>query len=142
MGRTTVECASRIPSGVKAAANRKLDAWCFIHTIWDEVIIVSLTRAATISIHVPAVLRACCEGAPELSLSAPSVRAALEQLEQRYPSLYRSICDETGTVRRHVNLFVNTDHVRDREGLDTRLEPGDVVTILPAISGGLTCRSE
>ena len=59
-----------------------------------------------------------------------------EDLEQRYPSLYRNICDETGAVRRHMNLFVNTSHVRDREGLDTALVTGDVVTILPAISGG------
>jgi len=94
----------------------------------------------TITIHVPAPLRACCEGASELSLSAPSVRAALEQLERSHPSLYRSICDETGTVRRHVNLFVNRSHMRDREGLDTTLVPGDVLTILPAVSGGSTCR--
>ena len=46
------------------------------------------------------------------------------------------ICDETGQVRRHVNLFVNTAHVRDRDGLDTALVAGDVLTILPAVSGG------
>jgi molybdopterin converting factor small subunit len=90
----------------------------------------------TITIHLPAVLRACCEGASELLLSAPSLRAVLEQIERSHPSLYRSICDETGTVRRHVNLFVNTSHMRDREGLDTALVPGDVITILPAVSGG------
>jgi adenylyltransferase/sulfurtransferase len=90
----------------------------------------------TITIHIPAALRACCESARELSLSAPSVRAVLEQIEQRHPSLYRSICDETGTVRRHVNLFVNTSHMRDLEGLDTALVSGDVLTILPAVSGG------
>ncbi len=90
----------------------------------------------TITIHVPAPLRACCEGASELALSAASVRAALEQIERSHPSLYRSICDETGTPRRHVNLFVNASHVRDREGLDTALVSGDVLTILPAVSGG------
>jgi molybdopterin converting factor small subunit len=90
----------------------------------------------TITIHIPGVLRACCEGASELSLSASSVRVALEQIERSYPALYRSVCDETGTVRRHVNLFVNTSHIRDREGLDTALASGDVVTILPAVSGG------
>ena len=90
----------------------------------------------TITIHVPATLRDCCEGASELMLTAPSVRAALEQLERSHPSLYRSVCDETGMVRRHMNLFVNTSHVRDLEGLDTALVPGDVITILPAISGG------
>jgi MoaD family protein len=81
-------------------------------------------------------LRDRCEGASELTLSAPNVRTALEQLERRHPSLYRDVCDETGAVRRHVGLFVNTSHVREREGLDTTLNPGDVVTILPAVSGG------
>jgi molybdopterin converting factor small subunit len=90
----------------------------------------------SIKIRVPTPLRAYCEGASELSLSAPNVRAALEQLERSHPSLYRNICDETGAVRRHVNLFVNSSHLRDREGLDTALVPGDVIMILPAISGG------
>jgi molybdopterin converting factor small subunit len=90
----------------------------------------------TITIRVPAPLRAYCQGAPELSLSAPSVRAALEQLERSHPSLYLCVCDETGKVRRHVNLFVNTSHIRDREGLDTSLVSGDVIMILPAVSGG------
>jgi molybdopterin converting factor small subunit len=90
----------------------------------------------TITIHVPAPLRAYCGGAAQLSLSAPSVRVALERIEQSHPSLYRSVCDETGRVRRHVNLFVNTADVRDLDGLDTPLELGDVLTILPAVSGG------
>ena len=89
-----------------------------------------------ITIHIPGPLRPCCEGASELFLSAPSVRAALEQLEGSHPALHRSVCDETGAVRRHVNLFVNTSHVRDREGLDTALVSGDIITILPAVSGG------
>lgn len=93
-------------------------------------------RIMTIAIRVPAVLRACCDGATELNLAAASVRAALEQLERSHPTLYRSVCDETGAVRRHINLFVNHDHMRDREGLDTALVAGDVLTILPAVSGG------
>ncbi len=89
-----------------------------------------------VTILVPAPLRACCGGAAELRLEAPSVRAVLEELERDQPALYRSVCDETGKVRRHVNLFVNTADVRDREGLDTALAPGDKLTILPAVSGG------
>ena len=61
---------------------------------------------------------------------------APEQIEQQLPSLYRCICDETGAVRRHINLVVNTSHGRDLEGLDTALVSGDIVTILPAVSGG------
>ena len=95
-----------------------------------------MTREPTIKIHVPGPLRDYCGGARELMLPASSVRLALEELERRHPSLYRNVCDETGAVRRHVNVFVNTSHIRDREGLDSLLVPGDVVTILPAISGG------
>ncbi len=69
-------------------------------------------------------------------MSAPNVRAALEELERSHPELYRSVCDETGAVRRHIGLFVNKHHLRDRDGLDTALAPGDVLTILPAVSGG------
>jgi len=95
-----------------------------------------MTGATTITVQVPGPLRDCCAGASELALSATSVRAVLEEIERRHPALHRSICDETGTVRRHVNLFVNTNNIRDRNGLDTPLAPGDTVTILPAVSGG------
>jgi len=64
------------------------------------------------------------------------MRFRVEELERRYPALYRNVCDETGAVRRHINVFVNTHHMRDRAGLDTPLSPGDEVTILPAVSGG------
>ena len=92
--------------------------------------------ATNVTVHVPGMLRDCCDGASELRVSAQNVRAVLEQLERRHPLLYRSVCDETGAVRRHVNLFVNASHVRDREGLDTALVSGDLLTILPAVSGG------
>ena len=94
------------------------------------------TSAMTITVLVPSPLRDCCAGASEIAMSASNVRAVLEELERRHPALHRSVCDETGTVRRHINLFVNTNHMRDRNGLDTPLAPGDVVTILPAVSGG------
>lgn len=90
----------------------------------------------SISVQIPTMLRAECGGAAELRLSAATVRDALEQLERSHPGLYRSVCDETGSVRRHVNLFVNDSFLRQREGLETALVPGDVLTIMPAVSGG------
>ena len=90
----------------------------------------------TITLHVFGSLRTYCEGAAQLSIAAATVRAALEDLERSQSALYRNICDETGAVRRHLNVFVNSDNVRDLNGVDTRLTPGDVVTILPAVSGG------
>jgi molybdopterin converting factor small subunit len=95
-----------------------------------------MADAKTVTIYVPAALRAYSEGASELSVSSQSVRDVLEQLERNHPALHRCVCDETGAVRRHINLFVNASHVRDLQGLDTALVPGDVLTILPAVSGG------
>jgi molybdopterin synthase sulfur carrier subunit len=92
--------------------------------------------APTITIHVPGPLRTYCAGASELSIPARTVRAALEDLERSQSALYRNICDETGTVRRHLNVFVNSDNMRDLNGVDTSLTAGDVVTIVPAVSGG------
>jgi molybdopterin synthase sulfur carrier subunit len=95
-----------------------------------------MSASPDVTIHVPAMLRGCCGGAKELSFPATSVRAALDEIERRHPALHSRICDETGAVRRHVNVFVNVVHMRDREGLDTPLVPGDVLTIVPAVSGG------
>jgi molybdopterin synthase sulfur carrier subunit len=91
---------------------------------------------APVIVRIPRPLRAAASGVSELSLSASDVRSALRAVETSHPNLYSSICDETGAVRRHVNLFVNTLHVRDRNGLDTPLQAGDVITILPSVSGG------
>ena len=92
--------------------------------------------APNITIHVFGQLREYCAGASELRISAPTVRATLDTLERDQPLLYRNLCDETGKVRRHLNVFVNTENVRDRDGIDTTLAAGDVVTFLPAVSGG------
>jgi molybdopterin converting factor small subunit len=95
-----------------------------------------MTLATTITVRVPTPLRECCGGASRVVVSADSMRAVLAQLESSYPALHRSVCDETGKVRPHIGLFVNSFHVRDRNGLDTMLAPGDVVHIFPAVSGG------
>jgi MoaD family protein len=89
-----------------------------------------------VKVHVPSPLRPYCGGEQRLAVGAATVGAALEELAKSHPALHRCICDETGAVRRHVNLFVNTSHVRDLAGLETPLSPGDEIAIIPAVSGG------
>ena len=92
--------------------------------------------APVITIHVPGPLRPYCGGVSRLSLAAATVRAALAHLERNQAALYRNVCDETGALRRHLNVFVNADNIRDLQGLDTALTSGDVLAFLPAVSGG------
>jgi molybdopterin converting factor small subunit len=95
-----------------------------------------MAAAPTITLHVLGALREYCGGAEQLPIAASTVRAALADLERNQAALYRNVCDETGTVRRHLNVFVNADNVRDLDGVDTTLKAGDVLTVLPAVSGG------
>lgn len=91
----------------------------------------------TVTLHLPGILRAYSGGRSQLSLEAANVRALLDVIERELPQLYPNLCEETGAVRRHLNVFVNADNTRDLAlGLDTPLAPGDVVTFLPAVSGG------
>lgn len=96
----------------------------------------SRTTPMTIMVHVLGHLRPYCAGASQLTVSASTVRDVLHQLELGQPALYRNICDETGAIRRHLNVYVNAENVRDLRGISTRLTPGDLVTFLPAVSGG------
>ena len=95
-----------------------------------------LSRLRSVTLAVPGVLRKDCQGSSELELSAGTIREALAELEQRFPRLHRNLCDETGAVRKHIALFVNSEQVHSRESLDMALEPGDVFVALPAVSGG------
>ncbi|HEY5218749.1 MAG TPA: MoaD/ThiS family protein [Gemmatimonadaceae bacterium] len=89
-----------------------------------------------VEVFVPEMLRPYCGNARTLDVSAATVRAVLAEMARDYPSLYVNVCDETGAVRRHINIFVNESHMRDLDGLDSALAAGDVVIILPAVSGG------
>ncbi|MBX3186353.1 MAG: MoaD/ThiS family protein [Labilithrix sp.] len=65
-----------------------------------------------------------------------TVREIVDELERRYPGLASYLTDETGKVRRHVNIFVGEEPIRDRDRLTDPLAPGDEVFILQALSGG------
>ncbi len=90
----------------------------------------------TITVRIPSQLRDTCGGTRDLAVAASTVTAALNVIEAQYPLLYRNVCDETGMVRRHINVFINKSLVRGPQGLSTQLTPGDVVTIMTAVSGG------
>lgn len=89
-----------------------------------------------IKVCIPSGLREECGGQAELPIEAATVRLVLLKLKEDEPPLYRSVCDETGAVRRHVNLFVNDSIINKTAGLDVPLADGDELSIMPAVSGG------
>jgi molybdopterin synthase sulfur carrier subunit len=85
---------------------------------------------------MPTPLRVLTKGQGELRVEAASVRELLERLEQEYAGIKSRLCEDDGTVRRFINLYVNEEDIRFLQGLDTPLKAGDEVSVVPAIAGG------
>jgi sulfur-carrier protein len=96
---------------------------------------------ARVEVVLPGVLAEDAGGRRSLFLEVPAGPGArlgqvLDQLAAGYPLLGRRIRDETGTVRPHVNLFVDGDHIRDHGELQMPVRDGATVLVLPNVSGG------
>jgi molybdopterin converting factor small subunit len=92
----------------------------------------------TVMVQLATSLREYCNGLPDFELPAATLQATLLRIRTIHPELYSSICDESGRLRRHVNLFVNDTLIESRS-LNQAGEPlhsGDVLSIYPAVSGG------
>ena len=87
-------------------------------------------------VRIPTPLRRFTGGAEEVSAGGATVAAIMEDLEHNHPGLKERLCDETGKVRRFVNIFVNGDDIRFLNNLETTIKDGDEVSIVPAIAGG------
>jgi molybdopterin converting factor small subunit len=97
---------------------------------------VSPVRTSQVALHLPSALRALAGGATEVTVPSGTLGDAITDLQKRHPAFVRAIRTQTGGIRPHVNLFVNREDIRQLRGLKTELKPGDVVIILPSISGG------
>jgi molybdopterin converting factor small subunit len=65
-----------------------------------------------------------------------NVAQALGSVADRRPGIYERWCDKEGQLRRSLAVFVNGEHIRYREGLETELSDGDEVYVIPLIAGG------
>ena len=89
-----------------------------------------------IKVRIPTPLRPLTKGQGEVETKAGSVVEMIEALNSTHPGIKDRLCDETGELRRFVNIYVNEEDIRFLEGKDTFLKDGDEVSIVPAIAGG------
>ncbi len=90
----------------------------------------------TIKVRVPTPLQKLT-GQPEVKVEAENVKGLIAQLEKNYPGIKDRICDETGKIRRFVNIYLNEEDIRFLEKEETSLKDGDEISIVPAIAGGI-----
>ena len=90
-----------------------------------------------ITVRIPTPLRKLTNELDTITADESETLAQLiDVIEGQYPGLKERICDETGELRRFVNVYVNGEDVRFLSGLQTTLEPGAEVSIVPAVAGG------
>jgi len=87
-------------------------------------------------VHLPASLRTYVGGDKEIDVDGATLRDVVDALGERSPALERRLRDESGTLRRYVNFFVDGDECRTLDNADTALEAGTEVMIIPSVAGG------
>ena len=88
-----------------------------------------------ITVKIPAQLRAATGGEGELQVDGATVGEALDAVFAQHDGLRERITQD-GDLRRFVNVYVSGEDIRFQEGLETAVNDGDEVTILPAVAGG------
>jgi sulfur-carrier protein len=94
-----------------------------------------------IKVRIPTPLRPLTKGQGEVETTAASVLDMIEALNTAHPGIKDRLCDDTGELRRFVNIYVNEEDIRFLKGKETSLKDGDEVSIVPAIAGGTSCRA-
>jgi molybdopterin synthase sulfur carrier subunit len=90
----------------------------------------------TKKVRIPTPLRKLTNNEEIVEISASTIGEAIVELQGRYPGIKERLLDESGGVRRFVNVYVNEEDIRFLQNQNTPLKDGDEISIIPAIAGG------
>jgi molybdopterin converting factor small subunit len=90
----------------------------------------------SVNVRIPTILRSYTGGEAEVTASAGTLREVIAGLDAAYPGLGGRILDDSGKLRRFVNVYVGEEDVRFAQGLDTPVAEGARVSVIPAVAGG------
>ena len=90
----------------------------------------------SVTVRIPAQLRTLTGGEGEVALTGSTVAEVLKDLDATHPGFADRLFDDTGGIRRFVNIFLADEDVRFLDGLDTPVADGQTLSIVPAVAGG------
>ena len=90
----------------------------------------------SVTVRIPTPLRKYTGDQADVEIPGKTAGELIDNLEAKHPGIKALLVDESGQIRRFVNVYVNEEDIRFLEGSDTPLKDGDSVTIVPAIAGG------
>jgi molybdopterin synthase sulfur carrier subunit len=88
------------------------------------------------TVRIPTPLRQATKGNAEVRATGDTIDDVVADLERQFPGLKERLVDDSGELRRFINVYVNEEDIRFLEGKKTALKETDVVSIVPAIAGG------
>ncbi|MBI4320481.1 MAG: MoaD/ThiS family protein [Chloroflexi bacterium] len=88
------------------------------------------------TVKIPTPLRNLTGGAKEVVAEGATVSELIDDLERQHPGLKDRLCDESGDLRRFVNVYVGGEDIRFLDGLATAIQTGSDISIVPAVAGG------
>jgi len=94
------------------------------------------TEATTVTVRIPTPLRSATNGESTVEVEGNTVDAVLRALVDEYPDLANNLFNDDDELRQFVNIYVDDEDVRFGDGIDTKLESGNEVSIVPSIAGG------
>ena len=90
----------------------------------------------SVSVRIPTILRTYTGGESEVSAEGGTLAEVLDDLDSNHSGIKGRIVDETGELRRFVNVYVGNDDVRFLDNLSTPTPDGSQVSVIPAVAGG------
>ncbi len=90
----------------------------------------------SVEVRLPTVLRPHAGGTSTVTVDGATIGEVLNNLVASYPGMAGQVLTDEGSLHRFVNVYVNDDDVRYLEQLDTKVNDGDTISILPAVAGG------
>jgi len=90
----------------------------------------------SVTVRIPTILRTYTGGAAEVAVEGSTLSEVIAALEAAHPGIAPRVLDDTGKLRRFVNVYVGDEDVRFAEGLDTPTPAGSSVSVIPAVAGG------
>jgi adenylyltransferase/sulfurtransferase len=87
-------------------------------------------------VRFPALMKFYVDNQSEFPVSGTTVAEVLSNVIVRYPTLKPHMFESNGNLRRHFNIFVNSEHIRELNGLDTALKEDDKVILMVSAAGG------
>lgn len=90
----------------------------------------------SVKVRIPTPLRKLTLEQELIEVAPGTISSAIAELQQKFPGIAERLVDESGQVRRFVNVYVNEEDIRFLQNQQTALKDGDEVSIIPAIAGG------